>query len=53
MSFQRTLDPIMALALPLREEPEDLIVPRSCVPCEHVQKALDGFSDAILIASHL
>src|ERR1700733_155659 len=43
MRFQRTLDPVVPLALALRQEPENLVVPGSCVSCEHVQKALDGF----------
>jgi hypothetical protein len=52
MRLERTLDPIVTLTLSLRQKPENLVVPWSRIPCEHVQKALDGFPNAILIASH-
>jgi hypothetical protein len=52
MRLERTFDPVVTLALSLRQKPENLVVPWSRIPCEHVQKALDGFPNAILIASH-
>jgi hypothetical protein len=52
MRFERALDPIVTLAFALGQEPENLVVPRSGIPCEHVQQTLDCFPDAISIASH-